>query len=89
MVALILVFCFGIINFAAHKAMLESGHPLLSSIPWFIQPLGGRLSLIVEFVLLLGTMVVVAAGSVGWAWLYAFYTALNGVSAWLIASGRV
>lgn len=89
MVGLVLVFLFGILNFAAHKALLESGHPMLAQVPWYVQPLGGRLSLVVEFVLLLGAMIVVAAGSQGWAWIYAIYTMLNGVSAWLIASGRV
>ncbi|PNU01834.1 hypothetical protein A8V01_11640 [Novosphingobium guangzhouense] len=89
MAPLILVFCFGIVNFAAHKALLESNHPMLAQVPWFFQALGGRLSLVVEFVMLLGVMIVAAAGSTGWALLYALYTALNGVSAWLIFSGRV
>lgn len=89
MTPLIFVFCFGVINFAAHKAVLESGHPMLAHVPWFFQVLGGRLSLIVEFAMLLGAMIMAAAGSAGWAWLYAFYTALNGFSAWLVFSGRV
>lgn len=89
MLPLILVFCFGILNFAAHRAMLDSNHPMLLQVPWFFQALGGRLSLIVEFVMLLGAMIMVAAGSGGWALLYALYTGLNGVSAWLIFSGRV
>ncbi len=86
---LTIVFFLGVFNFAAHKAVLESGHPMLAHVPWFFQPLGGRLSLIVEFVMLLGAMVMVAAGSLGWAWTYLVYTALNGLSAWLIHTGRV
>jgi hypothetical protein len=31
----------------------------------------------------------VAGGSLGWAWAYLGYSALNGVSAWLILSRRV
>ncbi|MCT2401278.1 hypothetical protein [Novosphingobium mangrovi (ex Huang et al. 2023)] len=89
MSALVIVFCLGVFNFAAHKAVLESHHPMLAQVPWLFQPLGGRLSLIVEFAMLLGAMIMAAAGSVGWAWVYAFYSVLNGLSAWLIASGRV
>ncbi|MGH6746105.1 hypothetical protein EDF58_10221 [Novosphingobium sp. PhB57] len=86
---LILVFFLGIFNFAAHKAVLESGHRMLSQIPWFFQPLGGRFSLVVEFVMLLGAMIAVAGGSAGWAWVYILYSGLNGLSAWLISSGRL
>ncbi|SFG23012.1 hypothetical protein SAMN05518801_11164 [Novosphingobium sp. CF614] len=89
MLALIVVFCLGVVNFAAHKAVLESGHPMLAQVSWLFRPLGGRLSLVVEFAMLLGAMIMAAAGSVGWIGLYAFYTVLNGFSAWLIASGRV
>jgi hypothetical protein len=89
MLPIVFVFCFGVLNFAAHKAMIESGHPMLAQVPWFFQSLGGRLSLVVEFAMLLGAMIMAAAGSVGWAWVYAFYTALNGLSAWLIFSGRL
>jgi hypothetical protein len=89
MVGLVVVFCLGVLNFAAHKAVLESGHPMLAHVPWFFQPLGGRLSLIVEFAMLLGAMVMAAAGSTGWALVYAFYTLLNGFSAWLIFSGKL
>ncbi|KHK89625.1 hypothetical protein [Novosphingobium malaysiense] len=89
MLAVVVVFCLGVVNFAAHKAVLESGHPMLAQVPWLFQPLGGRLSLLVEFVMLLGAMIMAAAGSIGWTWVYALYTVLNGFSAWLIASGRV
>jgi hypothetical protein len=87
--AIALLFLLGIANFALHKAVLESGHPLLEQIPWFFHSLGGRLSLITEFVMLLGAMVMAASGSSGWVWFYALYSALNGVSAWLILSRRL
>lgn len=86
---ILVTFCLGVLNFAAHKAVLESGHPMLSQIPWLFQPLGGRLSLIVEFVMLLGALIMVASGSWGWALLYLLYSAVNGTAAWLIFSGRV
>lgn len=85
---LFLVFLLGIGNFAAHQAVLESHHPLLSRVPFFAM-LGGRLSLAVEFTMLLGAMLVVANGSPNWAWIYAAYTAMKLLSAWLIRSGRV
>ena len=86
---LVLMFFLGIANFAMHKAVLESGHPLLGQVPWFVHMLGGRASLIVEFVMLLGAMLMVASGSVGWALGYAGYSIINLLSAWLILSGRV
>lgn len=89
MLPLILVFCMGIVNFTAHRAMLDSNHPMLAQVPWFFQALGGRLSLVVEFAMLVGALLMAAAGSQGWATIYALYTLLNGVSAWLIFSGRV
>lgn len=86
---LIVVFLLGMGNFAVHKAVLESGHPLLGNVPFFFQLLGGRLSLVVEFAMLLGSMLMVAQGSWGWALFYVVYTVVNAVSAWLILSGRV
>ena len=87
--AILLLFLLGVANFAMHKAVLESGHPLLGQMPWFIHLLGGRFSLLVEFLMLLGSMLMVTQGSAGWVWGYAAYSGLNGLSAWLILSGRV
>jgi hypothetical protein len=89
MLPFVFVFCFGVLNFAAHKAVIDSGHPMLAQVPWLFQSLGGRLGLVVEFVMLLGAMIMAAAGSAGWAWVYALYTGINGLSAWLISSGRL
>lgn len=86
--AILFVFLFGIANFALHKAVLDSGHPLLRQMPWF-QLAGGRLSLAVEFFILTGTMLMVAGEAAGWAWAYLAYTMLNGLSSWLILTGRV
>lgn len=87
--AMVLVFVFGIANFAMHKAVLESGHPLLAATPWFVHLLSGRFSLIVEFLMLLGAMLMVADGAQAWAWGYGVYSLGNGAAAWLILSGRV
>lgn len=87
--ALVLTFLLGIANFALHKAVLESGHPLLGQVPLFYHMLGGRFSLGVEFVMLLGTLLMVGQGSSGWGWFYAGYSAANALSAWLILSRRI
>ena len=89
MAALILIFLLGVGNFALHKAVLESGHPLLGHMPWFVHMLGGRGSLVAEFLILLGAMLLAGTGSSGWAWGYFGYTALNGIAAWLILTKRV
>jgi hypothetical protein len=87
--AIITLFFLGIANFAMHKAVLESGHPLLGQVPWFYHLLGGRFSMIVEFLMLLGAMLMVHGGSAGWAWGYGVYSLVNMGSAWLILSGRI
>jgi hypothetical protein len=89
MTALLFTFLLGVGDFALHKAVLESGHPLLGRMPWFVHLLDGRGSLVVEFLLLLGAMLLVGTGSPGWAWVYAAYTVLNALAAWLILSRRV
>jgi hypothetical protein len=88
MTALLLTFLLGVLNFAMHKAVLESRHPMLGGMP-FARGLGGRGSLVVEFLVLLGAMLLVGTGSHGWAWAYAGYTAFNAVAAWLILTRRV
>ena len=87
--ALILIFLLGIGNFTVHKAVLESRHPLLGQVPWFFHLLGGRFSMMVEFAMLLGALLMVQGGSPNWAWFYAGYSAINCLSAWLILTGRV
>ena len=87
--AILTLFLLGIVNFAMHKAVLESGHPLVGQMPWFFHLLGGRFSLIVEFLMLLAAMLMVNGGSTAWGWGYAVYSAFNGAAAWMILTGRV
>ncbi|MEP7221622.1 MAG: hypothetical protein ABI673_03030 [Novosphingobium sp.] len=87
--AMILTFLLGVANFAMHKGVLESGHPLLGHLPRLMRAPGGWASLFIEFLLLLGTMLLVGNGAPGWAAAYAFYSAVNALSAWLILTGRV
>lgn len=88
--ALAVLFFLGIGNFAMHKAVLESRHTLLGRMPRFVDKLGGgRFGLGVEFLVLLGSMLLVSQGSLGWAWGYVLYTAANAAAAWLILSNRL
>ncbi len=87
--AILFTFLFGIANFALHKAVLESGHPLLAQLPQVFYLWNGRFSLVLEFVMLLGVMLCVHNGAAGWAWAYGGFTLMNGFSAWAILSGRV
>lgn len=87
--AVILIFILGIGNFALHKAVLESGHPLLGRMPWFVHMLGGRITLVTEFLVLLAAMLLVANGWPALAWAYLLYTGLNLASAWLILTDRI
>lgn len=87
--AIFFVFLLGIANFAMHKAVIESGHPMLAQLPSIFRSPGGRLSLAVEFMMLLGTMLVIASGSTMWALGYLAYSAMNGLSAWLILTRRL
>ena len=89
MPAVLALFVLGIANVAMHKAVLESGHPLVGQMPRFVHKLGGRITLAAEFVLLLGAMLLVAAGFAGWGWGYFGYTLLNALAAWLILGGRI
>lgn len=88
--ALVVLFLLGVGNFAMHKAVLESRHDLLGRTPWFVHMLGGgKFGLVVEFLVLLGSMLMVDAGALGWVWGYAIYSLANGGAAWLILSNRV
>ncbi len=86
--AILIIFVLGIANFAMHKAVLESGHLRLGQLPWFVHLLGGQFSMVVEFVMLLGSMLMAAAGSTGWVWSYLLYSAGNAAAAWMILGGR-
>jgi hypothetical protein len=44
---------------------------------------------VVEFVMLLGCMLMIASGSLAWVWGYLIYSLVNGLAAWLILSHRL
>ncbi|WEK45468.1 MAG: hypothetical protein P0Y56_10520 [Candidatus Andeanibacterium colombiense] len=86
--AILLTFLLGIGNFALHKAVLESRHPVVALLPRFLVSSGGRASMVAEFAILLAVMLLVSGGHPGWAWAYLAYSASNALAAWLILSHR-
>ncbi len=82
---LIFSFFMGIANFAMHKAVAESGHPIVEQAKQFLGPYG---SYVFELALLIGAMSFVNEGARAIALMYMAYTAVNGVASWLLLSGR-
>lgn len=87
--SLIITFLLGIGNFAWHRAVLESGHTMISAMPPATLRIARFASLALEFVLLCAAMLAVVNGRAGWIWAYAVYSAINGSAAWLIVSRRI
>lgn len=86
---LAIIFLLGVANFALHRAVLESGHPLLGRSPWYTHLLGGRITLATEFLLLLAALLLAAQGWQWAVWVYLVYSLLNAIGGWLILTGRV
>ena len=84
-----LVFLSGIANFALHKAVLESGHPIFSHAGGISRTSLGRFTLGVEFLALLAALLLSANGWTMIAWAYLIYSAANGFVGWLILTGRI
>lgn len=87
--AIALIFMLGIGNFALHKAVMESGHPLLGQVPWFANQKGRRLAFGLEFVVLLAALLLAANGWPSLGWGYLIYSAVNGMSGWIILNGKI
>jgi hypothetical protein len=87
--ALIVLFFLGVGNFAMHRAVVNSGHPMLMRAPWATHRMGGWFGLGMEYLMLLACMTMTDHGSQGWVWGYGLYTATNGLAAWLILSRRI
>lgn len=86
---ILMIFGLGVLNFALHKAVLESDHPLLGQVPRFVHMLGGRMSMVTEFLVLLAAMLLAANGWPSLGWAYLAYSMLNCVAAWLILNDRI
>ncbi|TIX49124.1 hypothetical protein [Alteraurantiacibacter aquimixticola] len=87
--AIAIVFLLGIANFACHRAVLASGHPLVRQFLGRGGVMRPEVTLALEFVILLVALLVVANGHTGWGWAYALYSIGNGVSAWVILTNRI
>lgn len=86
---LVVLFGLGVANFAVHKAVLESGHPMLDALPGFYRASGGRFSLWFEFFVLLAAMLLAGNGWPGAAMAYGVYSLINFATAWLVLTGRI
>lgn len=87
--ATVIIFVLGIGNFAAGRAVFESGHPLLVRLPQISRTLGRRLAMLSEFVMLVAALMLSVKGWPGFAFAYGFYTACNVGAAWLIVTRRI
>ena len=87
--ALVAIFMMGVLNFALHRAVLDSDHPILEGSAWFTTMLGGKGSLVLEFFVLIAAMVLTRLDYPSVPWAYGAYSGLNAVAAWLILSRRV
>lgn len=87
--ALIITFLLGMVNFACHRAVMASGHPMLREMPPTTLAAARWSSLAMEFGLLCGALYAASTGQVHWVWLYAGYTIINLGAAWSIVTGRI
>lgn len=87
--ALIIAFLLGVGNFACHRAVIASGHRLLSDMPPSVLKAAQRASLALEFILLCGALYAATRGAVHWVWLYAGYFLINLGAAWSIVTRRL
>lgn len=86
--AMVITFLLGIANFALQRAVLDSGHPALRSLPPALQRNAPRWALASEFMLLAGALYMVSVGETYWGWAYLGYSIINLVGAWAILTRR-
>ena len=87
--ALIITFLLGMGNFACHRAVIASGHRMLTELPPRTLLVARSASLALEFVLLCGALYAASVGAVHWVWLYAGYSLINLGAAWSVVTGRL
>lgn len=87
---LIICFILGVANFAMHKAVIESGHPFVEDTKlYFGRYFGRHGSYLVEFGILVGTMLFAFSGAKWIIIFYVIYTAFNGLAVWLLLTNRM
>lgn len=84
-----LVFVMGVANFALHRAVLSTRHPMLAETALMRSKIGGRLTLAIEFVVLIAALGFAYGGSAWAIFAYGGYTIANALAAWLILSRRI
>lgn len=87
--ALVVVFILGVANFALHKAVLSSGHPLLQDPAWRMLPRDGRVSLALEFIFLVAALLIASRGYQIGMWLYVIYSGFNAVAGYLLLTRKI
>lgn len=87
--ATVIIFLLGIANFAVGRAVFERGHPLFARLPQISQTLGRGAALVSEFAVLFFALLLSVEGWPVYAFAYAAYTAVNGLAAWLMLSGKL
>lgn len=84
-----IIFICGIGNFAMHKAMMESKHPMVTEARGnFTRFLGPYGSYIIEFLMLLAALVFANMGMLMAVFFYVIYTLANGAGAYALFSNR-
>lgn len=87
--AVIVTFLLGMGNFAWHRAVIESGHRMVTGIAPEALKLMRISSLALEFIVLCGALYAANIGHTHWLWAYLAYSLINGGAAWLIVSRRI
>lgn len=82
--ALVIAFLLGMGNFACHRAVIASGHPMITQMASDKLRVLRMVSLAVEFVLLVSVLYAAQQGNAAWIWAYAGYTVLNVSAAWAL-----
>ncbi|MEW4467934.1 hypothetical protein AB1K62_08900 [Parasphingorhabdus sp. JC815] len=84
-----IIFICGIGNFAMHKAMMESDHPMITEARGsFSKLLGPYGSYILEFLMLAAALVFANMGMLMAVIFYGIYTLANGAGAYALFSNR-
>ncbi|QTD55472.1 hypothetical protein [Parasphingorhabdus cellanae] len=84
-----IIFVCGVGNFAMHKAMMESNHPMITeargSFSKFLGPYG---SYILEFFMLAAALIFANMGMLSAVFFYGIYTLANGAGAYVLFSNK-
>lgn len=84
-----IIFLCGIGNFAMHKAMLESNHPIMAEARGsFRKILGPHGSYFLEFFMLVAAMIFANMGMLTAVIFYFVYTLANCAAAWVLFSNK-